>query len=146
MKQAKLLKKRVISYVIKKYGSFFMLWFVFLFGGFGYCLLELIWRGYTHPTMAVLGGVCLVAIVFINNRLFNRSRVLRAFLSAVFITLAEFLSGILINIVFKLNVWDYSSMPLNIWGQICPVFSLMWFALSYIVIMVLEKQQKKECK
>ena len=33
---------------------------VFLAGGVGYCALETLWRGRTHPSMALCGGTVLV--------------------------------------------------------------------------------------
>ena len=35
---------------------------LFLFGGTGYALLELLWRGFTHWSMFVLGGVCYLLV------------------------------------------------------------------------------------
>ena len=35
---------------------------LFLFGGVGYSLLEIFWRGFTHWTMFVLGGICFVLL------------------------------------------------------------------------------------
>ena len=42
---------------------------VFLTGAAGYSLLEVIWRGYTHWTMSVTGGICLLLIYFMNRSL-----------------------------------------------------------------------------
>lgn len=36
-------------------------------GGLVYILIELIWRGHTHISMFILGGICFVAIGFINE-------------------------------------------------------------------------------
>lgn len=110
----------------------------FLIGSIGYCLIEILWRGYTHPSMGIAGGISLIAISYI-NRMRNRSRVFRAFLCAVFITIVELIFGLLVNKVLRLNVWDYSSLPFNFMGQICLLFSVIWFLLSYAVIRVLEK-------
>ena len=40
---------------------------VFLFGGGLYCCLEVLWRGFSHPSMAVVGGLCIVAISFLDG-------------------------------------------------------------------------------
>jgi uncharacterized membrane protein len=29
-----------------------------------------------------------------------------------------------------MDIWDYSDMPLNILGQICPIFSLLWVVIA----------------
>jgi uncharacterized membrane protein len=46
------------------------------------------------------------------------------------VTAVEFVFGILFNLILKMNVWDYSNMPLNILGQICPLFTLMWAGIA----------------
>lgn len=32
--------------------------FLFVVGGLLYAVIEILWRGYTHWTMAILGGMC----------------------------------------------------------------------------------------
>jgi hypothetical protein len=41
--------------------------FLFLFGGASYNLIEILWRGHTHWTMFILGGLCFVLVGLINN-------------------------------------------------------------------------------
>lgn len=110
-------------------------YFLFIVGGLGYSALELLWRGYTHPSMGVLGGLCFIAIWLINENFKEKPIWVRAALCSAIITSLEFLTGVLVNIVLKLGVWNYSDRFLNIMGQICPLFTLIWFALSYILII-----------
>lgn len=42
----------------------------------------------------------------------------------------EFTSGVFINIVLGLGVWDYSALPFNVLGQVCLPFSALWLLLS----------------
>ena len=39
---------------------------LFLIGGGIYLAIELWWRGYSHPSMFVLGGICFVFVGLIN--------------------------------------------------------------------------------
>lgn len=103
--------------------------FLFLFGYFLYGLIEIMWRGYTHWTMAVTGGICLVIIFEISVRFSGLPLWKKCFFGSLAITAIEFLIGIVVNIVLGWNVWDYTDEPFNILGQICPLFSLMWFLL-----------------
>ncbi len=114
-------------------------YFLFIVGGIGYSAIEILWRGYTHPSMGILGGFCLIAIWLINKNLNAKPIWLRAALCSAVITSLEFLTGILVNVILKLNVWNYSDRLFNIMGQICPLFSLLWFLLSYILIMFMER-------
>lgn len=104
--------------------------FIFCIGAFGYTALEILWRGYSHWTMALTGGFCFVMIYFINTRLPASPLLLRALLCALSITAVEFFVGCIVNRALGWNVWDYSAQPYNLLGQICPLYSLLWFLLS----------------
>ena len=106
---------------------------VFALGALGYGLLELLWRGRTHWTMMVTGGICLLTI-YRADRQWNREMlVFRCIKGAILITCIEFFAGVLINRVMKWNVWDYSRAPGNLLGQICPLYFLLWYFLCYPV-------------
>jgi len=101
---------------------------VFGIGGMGYVLIELLWRGYTHWTMLLLGGISFSAIYFIENT-FRYSLLIKSAAASLFITAAELVTGFIVNILLGWDVWDYSDVFLNIAGQICPLFSFFWFLL-----------------
>ena len=106
---------------------------VFLGGGFAYGLIELAARGFTHISMGVLGGLAMLVIHAMNGRERTLVKVLlRSLLSAAFITCCELITGELLNVRMGLRIWDYSALPMNYDGQICPLFSGIWFALSAI--------------
>ncbi len=112
---------------------------IFLIGATGYPLLELLWRRRTHPSMALLGGICFVLIFYIHIRFAGRPLIFRALLCTAAITGAELVSGILLNRILALGVWDYSHQPLHLMGQICPLYSMLWFFLSLFLLFVLQK-------
>lgn len=118
--------KTIIEYLI-----------LFLVGGMSYYIIEIIWRGYSHYTMMVLGGICFVLIGLINEG-YDYEMPLRKqmFISAIIITVLEFVFGIVLNKILGLNIWDYSDMPLNLMGQICLPFTILWFFLSLLAIIV----------
>lgn len=101
-----------------------------LLGGTAYSMLEIIWRGYTHWTMTLTGGVCLVLMCMSFERLRSRSLWLKCMCGSAIITGLEFTVGCIVNLGLGWNVWDYSDCPLNILGQICLPFSAIWFVLS----------------
>lgn len=103
---------------------------VFLAGGVIYGCMELLWRGFTHPSMIIAGGVCLLLIHLINQRYSFVNILVRCLFGAIIITSVELSAGVIVNIVLDLNVWDYSDIPGNFLGQICPLFSVMWFFIS----------------
>lgn len=108
---------------------------LFGIGGTCYLLIEILYRGHTHWTMGILGGICFIFIGLINNVLgFQTSLLLQMLISAVIITVLEFLSGLLLNVYLGLNIWDYSHLPFNIMGQVCLPFFVIWFFLSPLAI------------
>lgn len=115
---------------------------LFTVGGVGYYAMEMAWRGRSHWSMALCGGVCLCAIYYTNRRLRRKSIVLRALLGSVIITAAELLCGCFVNLKMHWGVWDYSALPLNLWGQICLPFSLLWAALCLPVCAVCSRIDK----
>ena len=102
---------------------------LFTLGASIYCVLEVLWRGYTHWSMAVAGGVSLCALGRCRDRLRKRSLLLRCVAGAGIITVVEFLTGCVVNLWFGWSVWDYSHHKLNILGQVCPQFFLIWLLL-----------------
>ena len=57
-------------------------------------------------------------------------------LGACIVTFFEFWTGVLVNRVMHLGVWDYSAAPFNLLGQICLPFTLLWFPLCGIGILL----------
>lgn len=104
---------------------------LFLSGGILYPSLELAWRRKTHLSMAIAGGICLCLIDCICNGCMKRKRLpLRCLAGSGIITGVEFVIGLLVNVVGKCKVWDYSSMPLNLMGQVCLPYSAAWCLLT----------------
>ncbi len=102
---------------------------VYVIGALGYSLIEIIWRGNTHWTMTLTGGLCFTLIYASNLK--NRFKKLwkKCLMGSGIITSVEFSVGCLVNLGLKWNVWDYSAMHFNILGQICLLYSGLWFLL-----------------
>ncbi len=109
---------------------------IFLLGAAGYSGIEVLWRGYTHWTMSVTGGVCFLLIYLLNNVFAGESLVFRCLIGAAVITSAELLVGVTVNIILKWNVWDYSALPFNFLGQICLRYFILWYFLCVPVTLL----------
>ena len=109
----------------------FLFWIsALLTGGFLYCLVEILFRGYTHVSMFLLGGLCFLCIGSIRRTFFHAVLAKKMLLCAGVITLLEFLCGLIVNVKLGLGVWDYSAMPMNVYGQVCITYTAAWCLLA----------------
>ena len=112
---------------------------IFLIGAIVYPCIELVYKaGNTHWTMALVGGIALLAIIDTNLILKQKNIILRVFTATIMVTIIEFISGIIINKWCELKVWDYTNCEFNLYGQICLKFSFYWAILCLAVILFVE--------
>ncbi|NLY45287.1 MAG: hypothetical protein GX053_04770 [Tissierella sp.] len=102
-----------------------------------YFFIEIMWRGYSHIGMFVLGGLCFILIGLISEYYFKPkgSLIILLIISSLVITFMELIFGLILNLVFKLEIWDYSTLKYNFIGQICLRYSIYWFFLSLPAIL-----------
>ena len=87
--------------------------------------------------LAVTGGLCFALIGFINELIpWCMPLWKQALIGAAIVTVLEFLTGCIVNLRLGWNVWDYGDMPLNLLGQICVPYILLWIPVSLIAIML----------
>ena len=103
-------------------------------GGLTYMGIEILWRGHTHWTMGVLGGVCFALIGLLDEVQDHPPMLLQMVQGAAIVTALELLVGLVVNRWLGWDVWDYSDMPGNLWGQVCPQFAAAWLVLSWAAV------------
>lgn len=109
---------------------------IFTVGALGYGLIEILWRGHTHPSMLLAGGLAFSIIFVLNVRHDAASVVLKSIACTLSIITVELLFGLIFNMLLGMNVWDYSGKMFNFYGQICLVYSLYWFVLSTVICSI----------
>lgn len=119
---------------------------IFIIFGLMYVTIELLYRGHTHYSMFIVGGICGVLIGLINDNTPDMPLLPQCVLGAVIITIIELLTGLFLNVYLGLNVWDYSNQPFNFMGQICPQFCIVWCILSILVIRIDDWLKEKVLK
>lgn len=112
---------------------------LFVCGGVLYPSLEVLFRGRTHPSMAVAGALCALLIYFVNVFASRRSFLLRTLLSTLVVLAVEFCFGVVCNLALGLGVWDYSNRPPHLLGQVCLSYALLWFGLSAVLVFVIAR-------
>lgn len=114
---------------------------MFAIGGTGYCALELLWRGRTHGSMFVAGGVCFLLLGKLSRTQPRLPLPARAAAGALVITMVELATGLVVNRGY--GVWDYREMPFDYHGQICLPYTLLWIPVSLgamVLYDILDKQ------
>lgn len=117
---------------------------LFAFGGIAYGLIEILWRRRTHWSMILTGGTCFLLLFKLFSKCEKLSLAKKCCLGSFVITTMEFLCGWVVNIKMKLNVWDYSKLKLNLKGQICPFYSLLWGFLCIPINSICKVIRRKE--
>lgn len=110
---------------------------LFTIGGLAYFIIELLYRGYSHWTMFLVGGLCFLWIGLINEVLpWELGIIIQGIIGSCIVTFIELITGIFVNVLLGMNVWNYSNLPFNIMGQICLPFSILWIFLSIGAIII----------
>ena len=108
-----------------------------IIGGAVYVLLEMLWRGFSHWTMFLLGAVCFILIGLVNEVFeWDTPLILQMFCGCAIITALEFITGCIVNLWLGWDVWDYSQYKFNILGQISLHSSVGWYFLSLVGIFL----------
>lgn len=82
-------------------------------------------RGFLNGPLCPVYGIGFYGVLLILEKIkFNFF--LLFFGSMVICTFVEFWAGYILYKLFKLRWWDYRDEKLNLWGFICPKFSLYW--------------------
>lgn len=116
--------------------------YFFIYAFFGWCV-EVIYaalkegkfinRGFLNGPLCPIYGFGVIAVVNflkpVQNNLFF------LFFGSVFISSAiELTAGFVLEKIFRQKWWDYSEVPFNIGGYICPLFSMMWGIACLVIV------------
>ena len=106
--------------------------------GATYYLIELAFRGYSHWTMFILGGVCGVLIGLLNEHKLTWDMPLwkQVLYGELIVLPLEFIAGVIVNIWLGWNVWDYSDLWGNVLGQSSPLFALLFAPVILLAIFI----------
>ncbi len=115
----------------------------FLCGTVLYPSLEILYRGRTHISMAVAGGLSALLLYGLHHLFSEHSLLLRAVIGGGIVTVLEFIFGVVFNIFLGLSVWDYSDLPLQLMGQVSFSYFLLWCGLSLAVGLVVRRLDKE---
>lgn len=110
---------------------------LFIVGFMSYITIEVLFRGYSFPIMGICGGIAIVLLDKINNKIsWDIDILIQGFLGSLLITFFELVIGEIAKHTSLPQMWDYSNIPLNFDGVICLPFTLIWLVLSIFAIFI----------
>ena len=113
----------------------------FALGGVLYGLVELLYRGRTHPAMLLAGGLCFLLVGRLDEAVPGMPVLLQTLAGAALITAVELAVGLLWN--GDGAIWNYSRCPLNFRGQICLQYTLLWVPLALAAILADDRFRRR---
>ena len=82
--------------------------------------------------MFLAGGLCFLLIGHLSDVRPRLPLPLRAAAGALIVTTVELAMGLAVNRSYQ--VWDYRDQPGNLWGQVCPLFTLLWIPVALLAL------------
>lgn len=131
--------------MMSRAGKWVLSMLLWTWGGTVYFLLEVVYKTISgRPeaiswTMLVLAVILCVPVERCGAELpWDCPLWLQALCCAALVTAVELAAGVGLNLWLGLKIWDYSQMPGNLWGQICPQFAFLWWGLCFLFIPVFD--------
>ena len=127
----------------------FLQWllFFYLYSLIGWCFesvyvsikkRRLINRGFIRGPFLPLYGSGAIVMLFV-SRPFS-DQILYLFLAGMIgATLLEYITGVLMESLFKVRYWDYSNLKFNYQGQVCLSSSIAWGGLTVLMTRVIHQ-------
>ena len=114
---------------------------LFYLGGMAYMIMEFAFRGWSHGSMFLAGGLCFLLIGKLERLDPKLPLPGRLAFGVLIITMVELAAGLIFNRTY--GVWDYRDEPLNFYGQICLPFCLLWIPVSYGAMRLYDLSEKQ---
>lgn len=119
---------------MKKISNYLFLWAT---GGCLYYSFEILFRGFSHWSMFLLGGICMVFCTWQGETLqWSDPLWIQTARCTIFVTAMEFMTGIILNQWCGYQIWNYDDQPFQLFGQICLPFMILFSGLCCIAIIL----------
>lgn len=124
----------VRAFFMKKISKYLLLLTI---GGCLYYTFEILFRGFSHWSMFILGGICMVFCTVQGQIIRWKDPMwIQIIRCSIFVMAMEFSTGIILNKWCGLKIWDYSDLPLQLFGQICLPFGIIFSGLCALGIVI----------
>lgn len=129
----------------KRAGEWLLSVLLWVWTGTLYFFIEVVWKTFHGRPEMISWTMLLLAIIlavplerFGSELPWEMPLMAQSAVCGLAVTAVEFVAGLIINVRLGMGVWDYSAMPGNIMGQVCPQFLVIWIALSAVGIVMLD--------
>ena len=133
--------------IMYSYTAIQWLFFFYFYCFFGWCFesayvsikkKHLVNRGFMRGPFLPLYGTGGIMMLLVSSP-FQDNIVLVYIAGCVGATVLEYVTGVVMEALFKVRYWDYSSQPLNFQGHICLGSSLAWGLLTILMTEFMHK-------
>lgn len=123
------------------------LFFFFFYSFFGWCFestyvslheKRFVNRGFIRGPFLPLYGTGALMMLIVSMP-FRDNLILTYVAGCVGATVLEYITGVLMETLFKVRYWDYSHKKFNFQGQICLESSLAWGLLTILMTRIIHK-------
>lgn len=121
---------------------YYMILNFFIYGFLGWCTevafaavkqRKFVNRGFLNGPICPIYGIGVVCVVQILDAYTHNLGMLYV-MSVILVTALEWITGFLLEKIFHRKWWDYSTMPLNLNGYVCVLFSLIWGVACVVIV------------
>lgn len=102
--------------------------------------------GIFYGPMTAVYGVGIIAILLLNKYLFKKIRsnkviklIVEFIILTIVLSLIEYIGGNVLNILFDIDMWDYSKDAMNFGKYVCLRNSIIWGILGVAYIHIIKK-------
>ena len=106
--------------------------------------------GVLNGPVTLVYGIGSIVLILVNKYIIDKIKVgkilkiiISFFIYAILLTLVEFICGHLCNLIFDIDMWNYTNKKYNIGKYIClelvPIWGLLGVIITYIVKPFLDK-------
>lgn len=127
---------------------------LYFFSLFGFILESTVYKisrsnrhsGIFYGPLTMVYGFGVLSLILIKKYFFdklNYNKYLKLIIvfivSTITLTLVEYLGGNILNLIFKIDMWDYTKKTFNIGKYICLELALIWGLMGTIYIYYLKE-------
>ena len=94
-------------------------------------------EGFLNGPYKPMYGTAMILLI-VMEKVLNNHMILIIMLCLFVPLIVEYCSGYLLKKIFAKSYWDYSCLPYNFQGIVCPQFALYWLILSFLALNYLQ--------